>query len=60
MKGFNMTMDYVLNNISYTNLILICATLPSYDSNNSNRHETIDADNPNNKNEVEQFFKSIQ
>lgn len=58
-------MDYVLYDLSYANLILLGATLPSYNSekNKSDRaksnEEVINADDPNNKEKVRQFFNSV-
>jgi hypothetical protein len=57
-------MDYVLYDLSYANLILLGATLPSYDSEkskaSSHRHEeVINAEDPRNKEKVRQFFNSV-
>lgn len=59
-------MDYVLYDLSYANLILLGATLPSYNSekNKSDRasksnENVIKADDPNNKEKVRQFFNSV-
>ena len=59
-------MDYVLYDLSYANLILLGATLPSYNSEKSKtdrarngNEEVINADDPNNKEKVLQFFNSV-
>lgn len=56
-------MEYVLYDLSYANLILLGATLPSYDSekNKASRknEEVIKAEDPRNKEKVRQFFKSV-
>ncbi len=57
-------MDYVLYDLSYANLILLGATLPSYDSDRKKKssqsdQEIIKADDPRNKDKVRQFFNSV-
>ena len=56
-------MEYVLYDLSYANLILLGATLPSYESAKDKasrkNEENIQADDPRNKEKVKQFFKSI-
>ena len=56
-------MEYVLYDLSYANLILLGATLPSYDSEkhkaSHKNEEVIKADDPRNKEKVKQFFKSV-
>lgn len=59
-------MDYVLYDLSYANLILLGATLPSYNSEKSStdrttkrNEEVINAEDPNNKEKVRQFFNSV-
>lgn len=59
-------MDYVLYDLSYANLILLGATLPSYNSEKgktdrvrNGNEEVINADDPNNKEKVRQFFNSV-
>ena len=60
MKGFNLTMHQVLYELSYANIILLGATLPSYDSRKQDKGETLQADDPTNAKEVERFFNSIE
>ena len=58
-------MDYVLYDLSYANLILLGATLPSYNSEksktsgNTSNQEVIRADDPKNKQKVKDFFNSV-
>ena len=56
-------MEYVLYDLSYANLILLGATLPSYDSEkhktSHKNEEVIRAEDPRNKEKVRQFFKSV-
>lgn len=60
MKGFNLTMNQVLYELSYANIILLGATLPSYASHKQDKGETLQADDPTNAKEVERFFNSIE
>ena len=62
-KGYNLTFDYVLYNISYTNMIMYGAILPTYDKkkNDGKKDEgqkVIKADDPRNKEEVRKFFET--
>ncbi len=64
VKAFNLPIDYVLHELSYANLTLYGASLPSYKSpeNKKGRHgkgDTIDAGNPKNKDKVRAFLNSI-
>ena len=57
-------MDYVLYDLSYANLILLGAALPSYDSDRKKKssqsdQEIIKADDSRNKDKVRQFFNSV-
>lgn len=57
-------MEYVLYDLSYPNLILLGATLPSYNyekaqKGSSVNDDVIDAEDPNNKEAVKNFFNSI-
>lgn len=67
VKAFNLPIDYVLYNLSYVNLIMYGATLPSYESKrdkNKNRsdaeQDVIKADDPRNRELVRKFFESIE
>lgn len=60
VKGFGFSVEYALYDISYANLILMGATLPTYDSKakdgRSGGEDIIDAEDPRNKDKVRQFF----
>lgn len=62
IKGFNFTMDYVLYELSYANMIMLGAVLPSYDSkrNKEKRQDVINASDPRNKDKVKAFFDNIK
>lgn len=60
-----MGFDAVLYDLSYPNLILYNAVLPSYkpkdrDDKERGRHEVIRADDPNNRERVKQFLQQIE
>ena len=62
VKAFNLPIDYVLHELSYANLTLYGASLPSYKSPKEGRHgkeDTIDAGNPKNKDKVRAFIEAI-
>lgn len=65
-KGFRMTFEQVLHEVSYANLIMMGATLPSYSNekekmkNKGGRQDVIKADDPRNKERVRAFFNSIE
>lgn len=65
VKGFGFSLDYVLNELSYANLVMLGATLPSYDRRrgHEDRHargeETIDASDPRNRERVRDILNSI-
>jgi hypothetical protein len=65
VKGFKFPLDYALYDLSYANLILLGATLPSYDSEKNKKSsrgdgEVIKADDPKNREKVKQFFNSVK
>lgn len=63
VKGFRIPVEYVLYDISYANIIMMGATLPSYNSKrdkNKHNQEVIMADDPRNKDRVATFFNSIR
>lgn len=65
VKAFGLTFEQVLYELSYPNLILYNAVLPSYQSKDRSRgsdggQEVIKADDPKNKERVKQFFDSIE
>ncbi|MCQ2058669.1 MAG: hypothetical protein MJY71_02425 [Bacteroidaceae bacterium] len=66
VKAFNLSIDYVLYDMSYANVILYGATLPTYiskrdkDGKDKETQPVIRADDPNNRDKVMQFFNSIE
>ena len=58
VKAYNLNIDYVLNEISYVNLMMYSAVLPHYDDldEENDGGTVIKADSPHNKNMVEQIL----
>ena len=60
VKGFNFSIQYVLYEISYVNVLMYGAVLPDRDYNNSKNKkedsEIIDANDPNNIERIRQFI----
>lgn len=60
VKGFGFSVEYALYDISYANLILMGATLPTYDSKakdgNHGDGDIINAEDPRNREKVRQIF----
>ena len=59
IKGFNLSLDYVLYKLSYTNLIMLGAALPSYDTDKDDKSdddEVIDASDPANQARVRELL----
>lgn len=57
-----MTIDDVLYGLSYANLVMLSATLPTYDSPKTGKNdgqEVINASDPQNRQRVKEFFNSI-
>ena len=64
VKGFNLPIDYVLYDISYVNVIMYSATLPSYESKRDKnspdkKQDVVKADDPRNRERVRQIFDSF-
>ncbi len=60
-KSLGLTIDYVLNEMSYANLNLYSASLPTYrkpdkDGKRDGKGETIRADDPKNRDRVRDFI----
>ncbi len=52
VKGFNLSIEYVLYELSYVNMIMYSSVLPSYNDKKKNEagdDEVIKADDPANK-----------
>lgn len=61
VKAFNLTIDYVLYDLSYVNLMLYGASLPSYKGpKNKNvdgqNHKVINGDDPTKQAEIDKLF----
>ncbi len=57
VKAYNLPLDYVLYDMSYANMVMYSAVLPSYDSKKDRGSETgkqdiIKADDPRNSEKV--------
>ena len=64
VKGFNLPIDYVLYDMSYVNLIMYGAVLPSYNSqtekkDDDKKQEEIKADDPAMKERARQIIDSL-
>lgn len=54
VKGFGMAMDYVLYELSYANLIMLSATLPSYsNSDTPPEEERLDMSDPQDQKKID-------
>lgn len=63
VKGFGLPVDYVLYEMSYANILLYSATLPSYRSpkkrgGNSGRQEIINGDDPRNNELIDRILEN--
>lgn len=67
VKAFNLPIDYVLYEMSYPNMLLYSASLPSFKKpkqdgktdGNGKKQESINAGDPNNKDRVRALLDSI-
>ena len=61
VKAFCLPIDYVLYDMSYVNMIMYGAVLPSYNPKKDRKkgEEIIKADDPANRDKVRRFFDSI-
>jgi hypothetical protein len=62
VKAYNLPIDYVLYEMSYTNLVMYCAVLPSYSDIKKNAKDSgnitkISADNPKNKGMIKEMLE---
>lgn len=52
----NMTMDYILYDLSYENLIMLSSSIPSFSGSGKNKEEEkISADDPRNMERIKQL-----
>lgn len=63
-KSYRLPFDYVLYEMSYTNLLMYGAVLPSYDDSKgkgkgSREHKRIKADDPQNRGAVREILNSF-
>ena len=67
VRGYNLPIEYVLYELSYANMILYSAVIPSYKSRDKKdgggdgkkKQEEIKADDPSNKEKVRKFLDEI-
>lgn len=61
VKAFNLTIDYVLYDLSYVNLVLYGASLPSYKgpkgkNGEGQNNKVINGDDPTKQAEIDKLF----
>lgn len=63
VKGYSLPIDYVLYDMSYTNMIMFGAVIPSYNSKrkgkDSKEQEVVKADDPRNRARVRKIFEDF-
>ncbi|WP_320980051.1 hypothetical protein [Bacteroides sp.] len=64
VKAYNLPIDYVLYDMSYANMIMYGAVLPSYTSNkdkgkSGQEQEIIKVDDPKNRDRVKKIFEQF-
>ena len=55
-KSYNLPFDYILHRMSYANLVMYSSVLPHYGDSKKGNGETINADDPRNKNALKDLF----
>lgn len=64
VKAYNLPIDYVLYDLSYANMIMYSAVLPSYDGgkdgNKKEKQKVIKADDPANRDSVRRFLENVE
>lgn len=64
VKAYNLPIDYVLYDLSYTNLVMYGAVIPSSRGGRSTEEwkekGVINADDPKNRDKVRQYLDSIE
>lgn len=67
VKWYRVPFDYVLYDLSYANLVLYGAVIPSYDSDDSKKdgkrfssNEVIDSRDPRNKERLYELFSNMK
>lgn len=59
-KAFCLSFDYVLYDMSYANIILYGATLPSYRNGKKKDEESIRADDPKNTDKLKAMIETMK
>lgn len=65
VRGYNLPIEYVLYDLSYANMILYSAVIPSYksrdkkDGDGKKKQDEIRADDPANRDKVRKFLDEI-
>lgn len=64
VKAYNLPIDYVLYEMSYPNMILYSAVLPSYNSKKKDKdgvekQDVIKVDDPNNRDRVKKILEQF-
>ncbi len=61
VKAYNLPPDYVLYELSYTNMVMYSAVLPSYNKKDkkTEKQKTIEADDPQNRQAVRKFLENV-
>ena len=59
-KAFCLPFDYVLYDMSYANIILYGATLPSFRKGKDDKDDTIQADDPNNTEKLKAMIEMMK
>lgn len=64
VKAYNFTLEYVLYDLSYANMILLGAVLPSYNpdrkSGKGDKQDVIKADDPANRGALRTFLENCE
>lgn len=62
-KAYNLTITYVLYELSYINLVMFSSVLPTYDDAKPEkrrlRGDVIDCDNPKNRNAIRNLIAEM-
>ena len=64
VKGYNLTMEYVLYDMSYTNLIMYGAVIPSHKREKGEKdrdeQDVVNVDDPRNRERVKEIFNQFE
>lgn len=62
-KAYNLTITYVLYELSYINLVMFSSVLPTYEDAKSEKRrmkgDVIDCDNPKNRNAIRNLIAEM-